>query len=79
MVIAPRPVPEPSSEKRPGATGSTSAVAVPRTAVADLTVTATEKVTRKSLEPSDHERLIQEALAETDFSALVAEGEAERN
>jgi F-type H+-transporting ATPase subunit b len=44
-----------------------------RKEVADLTVTATEKVTRKSLDASDHERLIQEALAETDFSALVGE------
>jgi F-type H+-transporting ATPase subunit b len=42
-----------------------------RKEVADLTVMATEKVTRKSLDRSDHERLVQEALAETDFSALV--------
>jgi F-type H+-transporting ATPase subunit b len=49
-----------------------------RNEVADLTVMATEKVTRKSLDPSDHQRLIQEALAETDFSALVAEGNGER-
>jgi hypothetical protein len=32
---------------------------------------ATEKVTRKSLDPSDHERLIEEALDEVDFSALT--------
>ncbi len=44
-----------------------------RKEVADLTLTATEKVTRKSLDAQDHERLIQEALADTDFSALVAE------
>jgi F-type H+-transporting ATPase subunit b len=43
-----------------------------RKEVADLTVTATERVTRKSLDPADHERLIQEALADADFSALVA-------
>ena len=42
-----------------------------RKEVADLTVTATEKVTRKSLDAEDHRRLIQEALEETDFSALV--------
>jgi hypothetical protein len=35
---------------------------------------ATEKVTRKSLDARDHQRLIQEALEETDFSALVPEG-----
>ena len=35
---------------------------------------ATEKVTRKSLDAEDHRRLIQEALEETDFSALVPEG-----
>ena len=39
---------------------------------------ATEKVTRKSLDPSDHRRLIQEALEETDFSALVPESQRER-
>lgn len=46
-----------------------------RKEVADLTVTATERVTRKSLDPEDHRRLIQEALSETDFSALVPEGD----
>jgi F-type H+-transporting ATPase subunit b len=46
-----------------------------RKEVADLTVMATEKVTRKSLDADDHKRLIQEALEETDFSALVPEGE----
>jgi F-type H+-transporting ATPase subunit b len=45
-----------------------------RKEVADLTVAATEKVTRKSLDPDDHRRLIQDALEETDFSALVPEG-----
>ena len=36
---------------------------------------ATEKVTRKSLDDDDHRRLIEEALAEVDFSALArAEG-----
>jgi F-type H+-transporting ATPase subunit b len=47
-----------------------------RKEVADLTVTATEKVTRKSLDADDHRRLIQEALEETDFSALVPAEEA---
>lgn len=41
-----------------------------RKQVADLTVLATEKVTRKSLDDADHRRLVQEALAEVDFSAL---------
>jgi F-type H+-transporting ATPase subunit b len=41
-----------------------------RKEVADLTVIATEKVTRKSLTPDDHRRLIEEALREVDFSAL---------
>ena len=38
--------------------------------VADLTVIATEKVTRKSLDDDDHRRLIEEALSEFDFEAL---------
>ena len=42
-----------------------------RKEVADLTVIATEKVTRKSLTPDDHRRLIEEALGEVDFSALA--------
>ena len=45
--------------------------------VADLTVLATEKVTRKTLTPEDQRRLVQEALGELDFSALGApNGEA---
>jgi F-type H+-transporting ATPase subunit b len=46
-----------------------------RKEVADLTVMATERVTRKSLDAEDHRRLIQEALEETKFSELVPEGE----
>lgn len=46
-----------------------------RKEVADLTVLATEKVTRKTLEADDHKRLIDEALAEVDFSALAGNGE----
>lgn len=41
-----------------------------RKEVADLTVIATEKVTRKSLDEADHRRLIEDALSEVDFSAL---------
>ena len=41
-----------------------------RREVADLTVIATEKVTRKSLDGDDHKRLIDEALHEFDWSAL---------
>lgn len=41
-----------------------------RQEVADLTVLATERVTRKSLDPDDQKRLVEEALAEVDFSAL---------
>ena len=44
-----------------------------RREVADLTVMATEKVTRKSLDPEDHQRLVEEALREVDFAALVPE------
>jgi F-type H+-transporting ATPase subunit b len=44
-----------------------------RKEVANLTVIATEKVTRKSLTPEDHRRLIQEALGEVDFSTLAKE------
>jgi F-type H+-transporting ATPase subunit b len=42
-----------------------------RKEVADLTVLATEKVTRKSLDEADHRRLIDDALGEVDFSALA--------
>jgi F-type H+-transporting ATPase subunit b len=41
-----------------------------RKEVADLTVLATEKITRKTLDSEDHKRLIDEALKEVDFSAL---------
>jgi F-type H+-transporting ATPase subunit b len=42
-----------------------------RKEVADLTVMATEKITRKSLNDEDHRRLIEEALSEVDFSELA--------
>jgi F-type H+-transporting ATPase subunit b len=48
-----------------------------RKEVANLTVIATEKVTRKTLDGDDHKRLIEEALAEVDFSAFS--GEESRN
>jgi F-type H+-transporting ATPase subunit b len=48
-----------------------------RKEVADLTVLATEKVTRKTLDSEDHKRLIDEALAEVDFSALASNGGSE--
>jgi F-type H+-transporting ATPase subunit b len=41
-----------------------------RQEVADLTVLATERVTRKVLSPEDQKRLVEEALSEVDFSAL---------
>jgi F-type H+-transporting ATPase subunit b len=46
-----------------------------RSEVADLTVLATEKVTRKSLSESDQRRLVEEALSELDFDALAGDGQ----
>ncbi len=46
-----------------------------RREVADLTVLATEKVTRKTLTDEDQERLVKEALEELDFSALAPSGQ----
>jgi F-type H+-transporting ATPase subunit b len=45
-----------------------------RKEVADLTVMATEKVTRKSLTEQDQRRLVDEALSELDFDALAGDG-----
>src|SRR5215213_10117342 len=42
-----------------------------RNEVADLTVLATEKVTRKTLTEDDQRRLVEEALGELDFEALA--------
>jgi F-type H+-transporting ATPase subunit b len=50
-----------------------------RKEVANLTVTATEKLARKSLDDEDHRRLIEEALSEVDFSQLAPGGAAARN
>ena len=44
-----------------------------RAEVADLTILATEKVTRKSLTEADQRRLVEDALSELDFSALAGE------
>jgi F-type H+-transporting ATPase subunit b len=41
-----------------------------RKEVADLTVAATERVTRKTLNEDDQRRLVEEALSELDFTAL---------
>jgi F-type H+-transporting ATPase subunit b len=41
-----------------------------RREVADLTIMATEKVTRKTLDEADQRRLVEEALGELDFSGL---------
>jgi F-type H+-transporting ATPase subunit b len=43
-----------------------------RAEVADLTILATEKVTRKTLTTEDQRRLVDEAVAELDFAALSA-------
>ena len=45
-----------------------------RNEVADLTVMATEKVTRKTLDEHDQKRLVEEALGELDFEALAGGG-----
>jgi len=41
-----------------------------RAEVADLTIMATEKVTRKALDADDQRRLVEEALSELDFTQL---------
>ena len=48
-----------------------------RKEVADLTVLATEKVTRRALDAEDQKRLVEEALSEVDFSALAGNGSHE--
>src|SRR5437763_11345038 len=44
-----------------------------RTEVAELTLIAATKVTRKALDDEDHRRLIDDAIRELDFSALEQE------
>jgi F-type H+-transporting ATPase subunit b len=46
-----------------------------RREVADLTVMATERVTRKVLTEEDQQRLVEETLSELDFSALAPQGQ----
>jgi F-type H+-transporting ATPase subunit b len=46
-----------------------------RSEVADLTLLATEKVTRKVLDDDDQRRLVEDALRDLDFSALAPDGE----
>jgi F-type H+-transporting ATPase subunit b len=41
-----------------------------RNEVADLTILATEKVTRKTLDDDDQRRLVEDALSDLDFSQL---------
>ena len=45
-----------------------------RNEVAELTILATEKVTRKVLTEEDQRKLVEEALGELDFSQLSGEG-----
>jgi F-type H+-transporting ATPase subunit b len=49
------------------------AIAEIRDEVTSLTILATEKVTRKTLDSDDQRRLVEEAIAEIDFSALASE------
>jgi F-type H+-transporting ATPase subunit b len=52
------------------------AIADIRSEVADLTVLATEKVTRKTLTTADQRKLVEEAVAELDFAALAGDRKA---
>ena len=47
-----------------------------RREVADLTIMATEKVTRKTLNDADQRRLVEEALSEMDFSGISSGAES---
>ncbi len=49
------------------------AIAEIRDEVTNLTILATEKVTRKTLDSDDQRRLIEEALGELDFSMISSE------
>ena len=46
-----------------------------RAEVADLTILATEKVTRKTLTEDDQRKLVEDAVAELDFAALSGQRE----
>src|SRR3954447_1151477 len=50
-----------------------------RKEVAGLTVSATEKVTKKTLTDDDQRRLIDEALAELDFAQLAGDGKGSQS
>ena len=50
-----------------------------RAEVADLTVLATEKVTRKTLTDADQKRLVEEALSELDFASLAGDDHGSQN
>jgi F-type H+-transporting ATPase subunit b len=60
--------------KRDIEVASKRALAELRSEVADLTVMATEKVTRKVLDDGDQRRLVEEALDELDLSSLSSSG-----
>ncbi|HEX3510060.1 MAG TPA: F0F1 ATP synthase subunit B [Solirubrobacteraceae bacterium] len=45
-----------------------------RKEVADLTILATEKVTRKTLDSDDQRKLVEQALSELDFSPISSGG-----
>lgn len=45
-----------------------------RKEVANLTILATEQVTRRSLDDAAHKELVEDALREVDFSALAGDG-----
>jgi F-type H+-transporting ATPase subunit b len=62
--------------KRDIATETRRAIQEIRNEVADLTILATEKVTRKTLTEKDQRRLVDEALEELDFSALAGDGKS---
>jgi F-type H+-transporting ATPase subunit b len=59
--------------KRDIETETRRAIAEIRDEVANLTVLAAEKVTRKSLTEADQRRLVEEALSELDFTVLSSE------
>jgi F-type H+-transporting ATPase subunit b len=50
-----------------------------RAQVTDLTVLATEKVTRKTLTDADQKRLVEEALSELDFASLAGDDHGTQN
>ena len=64
---SPKPPSAPSATSRRPPSGRCDDI---RREVADLTILATEKVTRKTLNDADQRRLVEEALGELDFSGL---------